>query len=281
MYTLRRSLSQNTTCSPWAIKKIRNNFKTNAVYKRRLCAEAEILKKLKHPNIVGFRGFLRSESGGNCLAMEECDISLGDLIEKRAETENKPFEARKMLVVGRDIANALSYLHDEALLMHCDIKSYNILIKGDFAVCKLCDFGVCLPVDKDGRLDEIKAGNRAEFVGTAAWSPPEVFGDLPAITTAADVYALGLVFYEMTALMPPITNEENDESCSSFEISSDLDESLVVAFETRERPDLPDVELGDAYNPILEMYFCCTMSDYAKRPKAKHLKLFFEKCKEV
>lgn len=275
MYTLKRSPLRNANRSPWAIKKITKRFNTHTEIKNRLCVEAEILRKLTHPNIIGFRGFLRSESGDDCLAMEECDVSLGDLIESRSEDEEKPFEVQKLLKIGVDIANALSYLHDKALLMHCDIKSYNILIKGDFAICKLCDFGVCMPIDKNGCLDKTKAGKDAIFQGTPAWSPPEVFGESPVITSSADIYAFGLVFFEMIALMPPVTAEEN-ESCSSLETSSELDESVVVSFETKQRPDLPDIDLGEKYNPILEMYFCCTMSDYKKRPKAKLLKLFFE-----
>lgn len=51
-----------------------------------------------------------------------------------------------------DIAGALNYLHTEAFLMHADIKSHNILIKEEFAICKLCDFGVCLPLDKNGQV---------------------------------------------------------------------------------------------------------------------------------
>lgn len=50
--------------------------------------------------------------------------------------------------VAEDIASALKYLHEEKNLLHGDLKSANILIKGDFETAKLCDFGVTLRLDE-------------------------------------------------------------------------------------------------------------------------------------
>lgn len=53
--------------------------------------------------------------------------------------------------VAEDIASALKYLHEEKKLLHGDLKSANILIKGDFEIAKLCDFGVTLHLDEQVR----------------------------------------------------------------------------------------------------------------------------------
>lgn len=157
--------------------------------------------------------------------------------------------------------------------MHCDIKSYNILVKGDFSNCKLCDFGVCLPIDKDGNVDVVKAGKHAEYVGTPAWSAPEVSEYPQTITAKADIYAFGLVFWEMLALMPPI----DEDTIDSF-VESDED-SMVVEDKTsgtRRRPPLPDIDFGVEYVCILEVYNLCTHEQANVRPAANQLKLLFE-----
>lgn len=159
--------------------------------------------------------------------------------------------------------------------MHCDIKSYNILIKGDFDNCKLCDFGVSLPVDKDGNLDVTKAGKSAEYVGTPIWSAPEVSEYPQKVTTKADIYAFGLVFWEMLALMPPL-DEDTINGSMDLDVS-DSDDSCMV-FESsgkKKRPPLPDFDFGVEYQPILEVYNLCTFEDLKIRPVAQHLNLLF------
>lgn len=83
--------------SPWALKMINKRVKPNRVYFDRIKAEAELLQRMSHPNIVGFRAF----SGNKILylGMEACDISLGDMIEKRIEDEGEPFTPRQILKV--------------------------------------------------------------------------------------------------------------------------------------------------------------------------------------
>lgn len=263
MYELQRSPISNKENSPWAIKKLlkKDNLNCRKVLNSRVQNEAEILRKLNHPNIVGFRAFAREKDGRNVLAMEECPNCLGDMIETRFEHMQGPFPAKNIEKVMLDIASALQYLHTEALLLHCDIKSYNILFKGDFAICKLCDFGVCLPLTKNGDFDKEKAGLNAEFIGTESWFAPELLTYPQIVTNKADIYALGLVVWEMIALAPPMIEIFGESNC---------DESMEE--KVRQRPDLPaEVDLGDDYIKSLQIFYCCTIADYKDRPCAEDL----------
>lgn len=135
--------------------------------------------------------------------METCDTSLGDLIEQRAEQSSGPLEPQKILKVSIDVCNALNYLHTKANLLHGDLKSYNVLIKNSFDQCKLCDFGVSLPLNKDGFVDLMK-NPKARYVGTDIFSAPEVFyAPVQDISSKCDIFSFGLIIYECLTLQPP------------------------------------------------------------------------------
>ncbi|XP_054257261.1 lymphokine-activated killer T-cell-originated protein kinase homolog, partial [Macrosteles quadrilineatus] len=84
VYHLDRSPCNHTLRSPWALKTV-NRQHTASHFQERLEAEAKILQELNHPNIVGFRGFTKTQDGRKVLAMEECNESLGDLIERLSD----------------------------------------------------------------------------------------------------------------------------------------------------------------------------------------------------
>ena len=77
VFTLERSPRVGNARSPWAIKKRNSRAEKDTKYDQRIRLEAEILRNLKHPNIVGFRGFIESQTGDPCLVMEQLDVSLG------------------------------------------------------------------------------------------------------------------------------------------------------------------------------------------------------------
>ncbi|XP_055615418.1 uncharacterized protein LOC129761704 [Toxorhynchites rutilus septentrionalis] len=214
---VRRSQSKTSNRSPWAIKMLsRRAALQEEQINDRLVEEANILKNLSHPNIIGYRGFDTLEAGKKYIAMEYCNTSLGDLLEKRYDQNLGPLEVPKIERMALDILKALDYLHTEALILHGDLKSFNILVKNDFEICKLCDFGVSLPLTKDGFLDTEKRKD-AQYVGTGIWSAPEVLEeDITLISSKADIFSFGLVIFETIALLPPHTFPGiKDESVAS------------------------------------------------------------------
>ncbi|XP_006033951.1 lymphokine-activated killer T-cell-originated protein kinase isoform X2 [Alligator sinensis] len=151
VYLMRRS-PKGLSRSPWAVKKInpKCNTKQQNIYQERLNEEAKILKHLQHPNIVGYRAFAEASDGSMCLAMEYGgEKSLNDLIEERNDKNLSPFPAATILQVALNMARGLKYLHNDKKLLHGDIKSSNVVIKGDFEAIKICDVGVSLPLDEN------------------------------------------------------------------------------------------------------------------------------------
>ncbi|XP_055608860.1 lymphokine-activated killer T-cell-originated protein kinase homolog [Uranotaenia lowii] len=215
---IKRSPTKNSTKSPWAIKMLsrRTNPEMSKLVGDRLTEEANILKKLDHPNIVGYRGFDSLEAGKEYIAMEYCNVSLGDMLEERYNNGLGPLEAPKIQRMIGDVLAALDYLHTKAMLLHGDLKSFNVLVKNDFEACKLCDFGVSLPLNKEGFLDTEKKPD-AQYVGTAIWSAPEVLEEDPTlISSKADIFSFGLIVYETISLLPPHTfTGMKDESIAS------------------------------------------------------------------
>lgn len=119
-----------------------------------------------------------------------------------------------------DVCKALDYLHTKALILHGDLKSFNILIKGDFELCKLCDFGVSSPLNEEGYLD-LKNSPNARYTGTDLWSAPEVFFGTPEdISTKTDMFSFGMIIYECVALQAPhiahVVTDDADDSCMSM-----------------------------------------------------------------
>ncbi|KAF2881783.1 hypothetical protein ILUMI_24378 [Ignelater luminosus] len=290
VYKLERSPVANKIQSPWAIKKLLKRNIINTQYGKRLKEEASILRKLDHPNIVGFRAFVKASDNQDCLAMEQCNNSLGDMIEQRNELSLLAYPAKNIMRVALDISEALNYLHTQALFLHCDVKSYNILVKDNFSICKLCDFGVTLPITVHGEINRDKAGKDAEYIGTRLWMAPEILKYPQIITTKADIYSYGLVLWEMLALCPPCVDSYDESMCLTNDLE-DLDDSITSESEETiekmnksgfgKRPELPAQDFDDSYKYVLEIFHCCTEENPANRPSAQDLTISIPEMNKV
>lgn len=270
VFQVDRSPKNGLMSSPWAIKKIMRTQGYSGIEKR-LYNEAELLKKLNHPNIVGFRAFTFTDDGRACLAVERCEISLGDLIENQQEIGS--FSVVQIEKVALHVARALDYLHNIIHILHGDVKSHNILIKGDFEEIKLCDFGVSLPLKLDGSFDKDSAPEGTSYVGTRLWSAPEVQekdDNELIITEKADIFSYGLTLWEMLTLSTAPHMGFLDEQCFDSSNDSDsfnesaLEEVLAELIGTR--PSVPEEIFREEGNrTIIELFTKCTEADYKVR----------------
>ncbi|XP_034948738.1 lymphokine-activated killer T-cell-originated protein kinase [Chelonus insularis] len=289
VFTLERSPKVGFARSPWAIKKRNSKDIKDVNLDKRIKLEADILKALNHPNIIGFRALTLSKTGAPCLAMEQLDQSLGDLIEERVEMGEDPFKAKDIEHVSYEIAKGLEYLHHTCNILHGDLKSYNILISKNMKIVKLCDFGVAVPVTEDLIMKE-----GYYYTGTEVWNAPEVISEEGPITNKTDMWAYGLIIWEMIALSPPhVDHDENlDESDldqsiidmdtsmkddKNFNISSMNDSDIFPSNnKLGTRPALPAIEIGPEYDDVLQIFILCTDQDQTTRPSAKGVVMYFK-----
>lgn len=294
VFTLERSPKVGFTRSPWALKKRNKKIANGQLYDDRIRFEAEVLRKLDHPNIVGFRGYAESSVSGPCLVMEQLESSLGNVLEDRLDEGGEPLPATTILKIAYEVAKGLEYLHHTARILHGDVKSYNVLVSNDCQTAKLCDFGVSVPLTETLELDTSKG--KFSYVGTEHWSAPEILFDNGPVTNKADIWSYGLVIWEMIALSPPGIDSEDFMDDSNADISlletnatsekencnsaANTNDSVVFLQEVKNskcgtRPALPAIELGQEYDKVLEVFYACTTADYSLRPSANDLVGFF------
>jgi len=161
--------------------------------------EAKTLAALNHPNIAAIYGLERS-GGTIALVMELVEgLTLADRIAQGA------IPVSDALAIARQIADALEAAHEQGII-HRDLKPANIKLRPDGTV-KVLDFGLSTHTATLWQEDEIRSLNHSvthvsRVAGTPAYMAPEqVQGKVS--TARTDLYAFGLVLYEMvTATLP-------------------------------------------------------------------------------
>jgi serine/threonine protein kinase len=158
---------------------------------RRFEAERQILAALNHPNIARLLDGGITSGGRPYLAMEFID---GEPIDTYCDRHGLTVEQRLRLF-GR-VARAVHHAH-RSLVVHRDLKPPNILVTAD-GVPKLLDFGIAKILDASG-VGTTTPRTRTELrLMTPEYASPEQVAGEP-VTTATDVYALGVVLYELLA----------------------------------------------------------------------------------
>ncbi|XP_061793681.1 mitogen-activated protein kinase kinase kinase 12-like isoform X2 [Nerophis lumbriciformis] len=154
-----------------AVKKVRNIKETDIKH----------LRKLKHPNIITFKGIC-TQAPCYCILMEYC--AQGQLYEVlRAGRKITP---SLLMDWAMGVAGGMNYLHLHKII-HRDLKSPNILITYDDGV-KISDFGTSKELsDKSTKMS---------FAGTVAWMAPEVIRNEP-VSEKVDIWSFGVVLWEM------------------------------------------------------------------------------------
>jgi eukaryotic-like serine/threonine-protein kinase len=171
-------------------------------FARRFFLEASIAAKLKHPNTVTVFDYGQTEDGIYYLAMELLE---GRTL-RQALASDGPFEETRAVRVARQIGRSVREAHALGIV-HRDLKPANVMLveqgeAGDFV--KVLDFGLAKPTGPEG--EDLTASG--QFVGTPKYMAPEQIEGRPVGPTA-DIYALGVVLYEMAAGRPPFEGDSS------------------------------------------------------------------------
>jgi tetratricopeptide (TPR) repeat protein len=206
-YLLRRLIGHGGMGSVWLADRIDGRFEGQAAVKllntsmtsaggeARFIREGTILARLTHPHIARLLDAgLSTPDGCAYLVLEYVE---GESIDVFCDKQQLGIEGRVRMFL--DVLGAVAHAHAN-LVVHRDIKPSNVLVTADGCV-KLLDFGVAKLLENTaGRADVTVPRERSGL--TPRYAAPEQIDDGP-VTTATDVYALGVLLYELLAHRHP------------------------------------------------------------------------------
>ncbi len=190
-----------------ALKLIKYGMDTEQIL-RRFESERRILARLQHPNIARLVDGGIKNDGRPWFAM---DYVKGEPIDDYCN--GKDLEIEKRLTLFLTVLSAVHYAHRN-LIVHRDLKPQNIIVHqdGDSVQVKLLDFGIArLLTEEEDQTELTKEGVRPMTRNYA--SPEQLKGEL--VTTASDIYSLGVILYELLTGRRPY--EQGELSSGEFE----------------------------------------------------------------
>ncbi|MCS6773942.1 MAG: serine/threonine protein kinase [Thermoflexales bacterium] len=163
-----------------------------------LVHEAELMQRLRHPNLLEVLDAGQVSTDAYFIVMP---YAAGGTLRQRLadlKARGKQMSELEALQIAHCVASALEYVHAQGIV-HRDIKPSNILFMAPRAPAKLGDFGVAVEVEE--ALVHVKPRARSLVLGTPEYAAPEQAQGHTDVR--ADLYALGIVLYEMLAGAPP------------------------------------------------------------------------------
>jgi capsular polysaccharide biosynthesis protein len=201
----------------------------DAAFAQRFALEAETLARLNHPGVVTIYDFGQAD-GLFYLAMELVDgVTLRRLLDRGR------IAPREALAIIPQICDALQYAHDHGVV-HRDIKPENVLLDrqgrvkvADFGVAKLVQTNMPEPLAKYSQGGTTRMTEAGKIMGTPSYMAPEQVQHPADVDHRADIYALGVVLYQM--LTGELPGAQLQPPSRKVHIDVRLDEVVLVALE--------------------------------------------------
>ncbi len=183
-----------------ALKMLKREVNTSAI-RRRFQIEREILATLEHPNIARLLDAGTTEDKTPFLAMEYID---GMPIDDYCRRNNLSLDER--LSLFQQVCKAVNFAHRN-LVVHRDLKPSNILVTKD-GIPKLLDFGISKILSKE--FDQMDSATVTRMGAmTPSYASPEQLTQ-KSVTTATDIYSLGIILYELLSGHRPFEEKEEN-----------------------------------------------------------------------
>lgn len=198
-----------------ALKTIRGEITGDSVLLSRFCQEVHLARRVSHTNVCRIHELFTIESriGGTpptlFLSMEFLDgVTLADKLQK-----DGPYSWREAEVIVRSICHGLDAIH-AAGIVHRDLKCRNIMLVEKDGKCRvvLTDFGLAIDAPSpqaNGHPAPFTVEKAAVLAGTPDYMAPEQFECRP-VSPATDIYALGIVLYELVTAHQPFASDTPD-----------------------------------------------------------------------
>jgi serine/threonine-protein kinase len=204
--------------------------------------ESEVTARLQHPHILP----VISAGVRDGLVHYIMPFIDGESLRAMLERQGR-FSIPQALRILREVTDALAYAHKQGII-HRDIKPENILIQDGHAV--LADFGIAAALSGDGQEGEGRLTGTGMSLGTVGYMAPEQALGEKTVDARADIYAVGVVGYEIFAGAAPFTGA--------------TDQAILVAHLTKEAPHLDDIR-ADTPEPVAEAIRKAMQKDPALR----------------
>lgn len=212
--------------------------------------EWEILKEMKHPNVVSCLDVHTNPKeypGKLALVMELMERNMTQYL----ETETEILLYTKLSLCS-DIIDALMYLHAKGIV-HRDLTSNNVLLKASTA--KLGDFGMAKHLDDPGSLTEIP--------GTEAYMPPEAYPPDQHYTEALDIFSFGVLAIQ-------IITQERPKPSDRVKSDPRYPRGILKVVPEIERR-CSHIDKIDASHPLRDTALICIADRYENRPTANEI----------
>ena len=207
-----------------ALKVIRPDLAEAAGFTRRFQQEAQAVAGLRHPNIVQMHDFGSHED----LYYMVMELVEGEDLKERITRLGPIRPCSEAVRLTAEVGSALGYAHSKGIV-HRDVKPSNVLVNQEGQAI-LTDFGIAKILSSDVQLTETGTG-----IGTPSYMAPEQAKGEVELGPSSDIYALGVMLYEMLTGRVPFIAETplavifqviNDPVPSPRELSNDIPEAL-------------------------------------------------------